>query len=52
MNLYNEFYKHLGERYSENWTWDVEAKVKAQMIEKVISELKEFTDNLDIEFKQ
>ena len=51
MNLYNEFYKHLGERYSENWTWDAEAKVKAQMIENVISELKEFTDNVDIEFE-
>ena len=52
MNLYNEFYKHLGERYRENWTWDAEAKVKAQMIENVISELKGFTDNVDIEFEQ
>ena len=94
--IYDDFYKHLEEKYNENWTCDAETKIKAQglfaatksfehilafslvfngleeplkplvkklqkrnlviykayqMTDNVISELKGFSDNLDIEFK-
>ena len=29
-NLYDEFYKHLEEKYNENWTWDAENKAKTK----------------------
>ena len=29
-NLHDDFYKHLEEKYYENWTWDAEIKIKAQ----------------------
>ena len=28
--IYDDFYKHLEEKYNENWTWDEETKIKAQ----------------------
>ena len=29
-NLNDESYKHLEEKYNENWTWDEETKLKVQ----------------------
>ena len=29
-NLYDESYKHLEEKFNENWTWDAETKTKVQ----------------------
>ena len=29
-NLYDDFYKHLEEKYYKNWTWDAESKIIAQ----------------------
>ena len=28
--IYDNFYKHLEEKYNKNWTWDAETKIKAQ----------------------
>ena len=28
--IYDDFYKHLEEKYNKNWTWDEETKIKAQ----------------------